>query len=121
MPTLDPSEPVVPSVSPVGVHMCSICGDRFDDAVDADGGGEWNGQMVCGACETRTLGPTIDAMTAIRSVLEDHDVHDVEAVANDVYVAILRSGCVVVGLNDLAERNAAFRLEIEDLRAELGR
>ena len=77
--------------------------------------------MVCGACETRTLGPTIDAITAIRSVLEDLGLDDVEEVANEIYVAILRSGCVIVGLNDLAERNAAFRLEIEDLRAELGR
>jgi hypothetical protein len=104
------------------MHVCSICGDRFDDSVVGAGGGEWNGQMVCGACETRTLGPTIDAITAIRSVLEDHvEVDDVEELANEVYVAILRSGCVIVGLNDLAERNAAFRLEIEDLRAELGR
>ena len=77
--------------------------------------------MVCGACETRTLGPTIDAITAIRSVLEDRGLDDAEDVANEIYVAILRSGCVIVGLNDLAERNAAFRLEIEDLRAELGR
>jgi hypothetical protein len=105
----------------VVVHKCSICGDRFDDAAEEHTGGEWNGQMVCGACETRTLGPTIDAMTAIRSVLEDHDVDDAEDIANEVYVAILRSGCLVVGLDDLAERNAAFRLEIEDLRAELGR
>jgi hypothetical protein len=103
------------------MYVCSICGDRFDDSTEADGGGEWNGQMVCGPCETRTLGPTIDAMTAIRSVLEDHHVDDDEAVANEIYVAILRSGCLIVGLNDLAERNAAFRLEIEDLRAELGR
>jgi hypothetical protein len=105
----------------VGVHQCSICGDRFDDAAEDHTGGEWNGQMVCAACETRTLGPTIDAMTAIRSVLEDYDLDDAEAVANEVYVAILRAGCLVVGLDDLAERNAAFRLEIEDLRAELGR
>jgi hypothetical protein len=103
------------------MHVCNICGDRFDDTVEGGGGGEWNGQMVCGACETRTLGPTIDAITAIRSVLEDHDLDDAEDVANEVYVAILRSGCLIVGLNDLAERNAAFRLEIEDLRAELGR
>jgi hypothetical protein len=107
-------------VSAVGLYVCNICGDRFDDSVEAHGGGEWNGQMVCGPCETRTLGPTIDAMTAIRSVLEDHGIDD-EAVANEIYVAILRSGCLIVGLNDLAERNAAFRLEIEDLRAELGR
>ena len=104
----------------MGVHVCSICGDRFDDASEV-GGGEWNGQMVCGPCETRTLGPTIDAITAIRSVLEDHDLDDAEEVANEVYIAILRSGCLIVGLDDLAERNAAFRLEIEDLRAELGR
>jgi hypothetical protein len=108
-------------VSAVALHLCSICGDRFDDSVDAEGGGEWNGQMVCGPCETRTLGPTIDAMTAIRSVLEDHELEDAEDVANEIYIAILRSGCLVVGLDDLAERNAAFRLEIEDLRAELGR
>lgn len=98
--------------------LCTVCGDRFDDAL---GGGEWNGEMVCAGCERRTLGPAIDAMTAITHVLEEAGVTDAELVANDVYTAIIRSGCVIVGLDELAERNAAFRLEIEDLRAELGR
>ena len=100
------------------MFLCSVCGDRFDDAL---GGGEWNGEMVCGSCEQRTLGPAIDAMTAITSVLEEAGLPDAEQVANQVYTAIVQSGCVIVGLNELAERNAAFRLEIEDLRAELGR
>ena len=98
--------------------LCTVCGDRFDDAL---GGGEWNGDMVCAGCEQRTLGPAIDAMTAITSVLEEAGLPDAERVANEVYTAIVRSGCIIVGLNELAERNAAFRLEIEDLRAELGR
>lgn len=98
--------------------LCTVCGDRFDDAL---GGGEWNGDMVCAGCEQRTLGPAIDAMTAITSVLEEAGLPDAELVANEVYTAIIRSGCIIVGLNELAERNAAFRLEIEDLRAELGR
>ena len=98
--------------------LCSVCGDHFDDA---GGGGEWNGEMVCGSCEQRTLGPAIDAMTAIMSTLEEHQIEEPEILANDIYAAIIRSGCVIVGLNELAERNAAFRLEIEDLRAELGR
>ena len=102
----------------MATHLCSVCGDRFDDTA---GGGEWNGEMVCAGCEQRTLGPAIDAMTAITSVLEEHGVDDAELLANEVYVAIIRSGCVIVGLNELAERNAAFRLEIEDLRTELGR
>ena len=100
------------------MFLCSVCGDRFDDAL---GGGEWNGEMVCASCEQRTLGPAIDAMTAIMSVLEEAGLPNAEVVANEVYAAIVKSGCVIVGLNDLAERNAAFRLEIEDLRAELGR
>ena len=100
------------------MRLCSVCGDQFDDAI---GGGEWNGEWVCAGCEQRTLGPAIDAMTAITSVLEEAGLRDAELVANEVYTAIIRSGCVIVGLNELAERNAAFRLEIEDLRAELGR
>ena len=98
--------------------LCTVCGDRFDDAL---GGGEWNGDMVCAGCEQRTLGPAIDAMTAITSVLEEAGLADAERVANEVYTAIVRSGCIIVGLDQLAERNAAFRLEIEDLRSELGR
>ena len=100
------------------MYLCSVCGDRFDDAL---GGGDWNGEMVCASCEQRTLGPAIDAMTAITHVLEEAGLPDAEHVANEVYSAIVKSGCVIVGLNELAERNAAFRLEIEDLRAELGR
>lgn len=100
------------------MHLCTVCGDRFDDAL---GGGRWNDEMVCAGCEQRTLGPAIDAMTAITSVLEEAGLANAEAVASEVYTAIIRSGCVIVGLNELAERNAAFRLEIEDLRAELGR
>ena len=98
--------------------LCTVCGDRFDDAL---GGGEWNGDMVCAGCEQRTLGPAIDAMTAITSVLEEAGLPDADAVANQVYTAIVHSGCIIVGLDQLAERNAAFRLEIEDLRTELGR
>jgi uncharacterized small protein (DUF1192 family) len=105
-------------LSAVPVFLCSVCGDRFDDAA---GGGEWNGEMVCAGCEQRTLGPAIDAMTAITSVLEEAGLPDADVVAGDVYAAIIRSGCLIVGLDELAERNAAFRLEIEDLRAELGR
>ena len=102
----------------MALYLCSVCGDEFDDAL---GGGQWNGDWVCAGCERRTLGPAIDAMTAITHVLEEAGLADAEMVANEVYTAIVRSGCIIVGLNELAERNAAFRLEIEDLRAELGR
>jgi hypothetical protein len=98
---------------------CANCGDDFDP--DVAGGGYWGERLICGRCERDTLGPTTDAMNAVVQVLSDAGMERPERVANDVFAAILKSGCVITGFQSLLEQTQAFRTEIAELKAELGR